>query len=168
MGPFRVDPALPAGAYKTYGVAAPAATHFRAASCAEARCPAHLAGWLTAVDETTDLGQGQAHYIRREAGRRYAEFKGQNWRHLYDDAGRAVGYEMYDQPGVTTFRFEAGQRCFGRHRVPLDKPEIYTVRGGDWRGDPAGGQARLHASYADWLDDFGEHQQRIADAIERG
>lgn len=168
MQPFRVDPALPAGAYKTYAVAAPLSTHFRPASCAEANCRAHKGGWLTAVDETTDLGQGQAHYIRAESGRRFVEFRGQNWRHLLDADGEAVGVEMYDQPGMTTFQFEPGQRCFGRHQVPLDKPEIYTVRGGDWRGDPRGGRPYLHASHADWLDDFGNHQQRVADTAERG
>ena len=154
MGPFRVDPQLPAGAYQTYAVTAPLATHFRAATCAEAGCRAHAGGWRTAVDERTDLGQGQAHYIRAEAGRRFVE-------HPQEDAG--------GQPtGLTCFEFEAGQRCFGEHRVRADRPEIYTVRGGDWRGDPAGGGTRRHASYADWLDDFGSHQQHIADQVERG
>lgn len=154
MGPFRIAPALPAGAYKTYAVAAPLATHFRPASCAEANCKAHRSGWLTAVDETTGLGQGQAHYIRAEAGRRYTEQPGE------DDAGNPTG--------LTVFEFPPGQRCFGRHQVPMDRPEIYTVRGGDWRGDPAGGRAYLHHDYSDWLDDFGTHQQNVADTIERG
>ncbi len=168
MGPFRVDPLLPVGAYKTYAVAAPLATHFRPATCAEAGCRAHANGWLSAFDETADLGQGQAHYVRCDSGRRFVEHKGRNFRHVVDEAGRPAGVEFYDQPGMTVFEFEAGQRCFGRHQVPLDRPEIYTVRRGDWRGDPTGAGPYRHAGVDDWLDDFGTHQQCIADTIERG
>lgn len=154
MQPFRIAPAVPATAYKTYAVAAPLATHFRPASCAEANCRAHSGGWRTAVDESTALGQGQAHYIRAEAGRRYTERPGE------DDDGNPTG--------LTVFEFPPGQRCFGRHQVPLDKPEIYTVRGGDWRGDPTGRGAYRHVSAGDWLDDFGTHQQHVADTVEGG
>jgi hypothetical protein len=167
VGPFRVDPALPAGAYKTYAVAAPLATHFRAAGCAEANCKAHKAGWLTAVDLRTDIGAGQAHYIRVESGRRFVEHPGRNIATVTDPDGSSR-IEWRDEPGMAVFEFEAGQRCFGSHQVPLDRPEIYTVRGGDWRGDPTGRGAYRHVSADDWLDDFGTHQQNVAGTIERG
>jgi hypothetical protein len=106
-------------------------------------------GWQSTIDESTVLGQQQAHYIRKQSGRAFTE-------------SRTEG-------ALTVFSFEAGQRCFdaGNHRARLDRPELYLVRGGDWRGNPTGEQ-RQHANAADWVEDFGEHQQRIADQIERG
>jgi hypothetical protein len=51
--------------------------------------------------------------------------------------------------------------------VRLDRPELYLVADGDWRGNPTGRQ-RTHQNAADWVEDFGEHQLRIADQVERG
>lgn len=138
----RIDPAGPAQAYKTYAIASPISTHYRPGSCDEAGCLAHRHGWQTAVDEATDLGQQQAHYIRKVAGRRFTERR--------------------TEVGLTAFTFEAGQECFTRHHVPLERPEFYVVRGGDWRGDPAGRQPQLHSGPDAWVNDFGEHQDRIA------
>lgn len=143
----RIDPALPAHAFQTYQVAAPPSTHWRAATCAEAGCEALRRGWRSVIDERTPLGQRQSHYIRRESGRKFSEHR--------------------DDVGMTVFEFEAGQRCFAQHQLRLDRPEIYLVRGGDWRGNPSG-QVRKHANAADWLDDFADHQGRLADTIERG
>ncbi|WP_431895871.1 hypothetical protein [Micromonospora haikouensis] len=143
---FRVAPkGLPA-AYKTYQILAPASTHWRAATCAEVDCPAWLRGWSTTVDESTELGARQAHYIRRQSGRGFVEQR--------------------TPAGLTTFVFEAGQRCFAadKHRVQV-RPESYLIRPGDWRdlGDP-----RRLGSARSWVDDFGEHQQRIAEHTQRG
>ncbi|MET8987759.1 hypothetical protein ABZW49_20120 [Nonomuraea wenchangensis] len=143
----RITPALPVQAFQTYQVVAPPATHWRAATCAEADCPAYLHGWRSVIDERTDLGQKQAHYIRRESGRRFAEDR--------------------DPAGLTVFAFEAGQRCFAPHQVRTARPEVYLVRGGDWRGNPTG-QVRRHANAEDWVEDFQEHQGRLAETIERG
>jgi hypothetical protein len=144
----RIDPVGPVQAYKTYGIYTPLATHFRAATCAEVECSRYLNGWETRVDETTDLGQAQAHYIRRDSGRGFSESR---------DAG------------LTVFRFEPGQRCFASdtHRTRIERPEIFIARGGDHRGNPTG-QVTKHTSPAHWVEDFAEHQQRIADEIERG
>lgn len=146
---FRIAPSAPAGAYKTYQILAPAQTHYRPGTCVEVRCEAYLGGWRTVVDETTDLGQKQAHYIRHDRTRRHVE------------------EQLLD--GRTSFWFGPGQVCFraGEHRVRLDRPEIYVVRGGDWRGNP-GGQRRQHANAADWVDDFAEHQDRLKTAVEKG
>jgi len=146
---MRIEPVLPVTAMRTYAVARPLATHWRPATCGEMDCPAHLHGWLTKVDEASELGMRQAHYIRKDSGRRFSE-------HRADD-------------GLTVFSFEAGQRCFAsdQHKLPIDRPEVYTVRDGDWRGNPTG-RARRHAHADDWVEDFGEHQQRVADQIERG
>ncbi len=148
MQPFRLPAAGPPGAYKTYELRAPVATHFRPATCAEANCDAYLNGWRTTINETSALGQFQASYIRRESGRAFTEER------LPD--------------GMTAFTFEAGQRCFAAsdHRVSLEREPLYLVRGGDWRQNQ--GLIRRHVDGIDWRDDFGEHQQRIADQVERG
>jgi hypothetical protein len=146
--PFRIAPKLDPQAFKTYQVVAPLPTHFRSASCQEARCSNYLSGWRTVIDEISDLGKRQAHYIRKQSGRAFTEYK--------------------DEAGMTAFTFEAGQRCFAQHQVRTDTPEIYLVKGGDWRGNPMGVRPRRHASADDWVEDFAEHQQRLADEISKG
>lgn len=146
--PNRIQPAMPVTAYKTYRILSPVQTHFRPATCAEYECAAYLNGWVSTIDEATVLGQQQAHYIRKQSGRAFVE-------------ERLEG-------GLTRFSFEAGQKCFGSdHQVRLDRPELYLVRDGDWRGNPTG-RKREHANATDWIDDFGEHQQRLADEMKKG
>lgn len=142
---FRIDPQLSAAHYKTYAIASPISTHYRDGTCDEAGCLAHQHGWQTSVDESTDLGQKQAHYIRKLAGRKFTERR--------------------TEVGLTAFEFEAGQRCFTQHKVPLERPEFYVVRGGDWRGDPRGEGARMHTGPDPWVNDFGEHQDRLARVV---
>jgi len=144
-GVQRVPPAMPAAAYQTYQVSSPLATHWRAATCAEVDCPHHMHGWATTVlpdsaDEAAIKGAGR-HWTVREI---------------------LPG-------GLVRYLFGPGQACFAasRHRIQLDRPEVFTVRGGDFRGNPTG-MHRRHANAADFIDDFGEHQQRIADAQEKG
>ncbi len=146
---FRLDPAMPVSAYKTYQVTAPLSTHFRRATCAEVDCPHYVHGWQTTIDERTELGQEQAHYIRNGARRQYTEDRNQ-------------------APGLTVFTFEAGQTCFAgdQHHVPLDRPALYVVRDGDWRGNPTGNIARRRPD--EWVDDFAAHQDKLATELEKG
>lgn len=144
----RITPSLPAQAYKTYQIVAPLPTHWRSATCEEALCGAHEHGWRTLVDETAELGQRQAHYIRAMSGRRFLE-------------ERTV-------EGLTAFVFEAGQRCFQPHQVPLERDPLYFVRGGDFRGNPSGAAPYQHRRGEDWVEDFAGHQDRIARQIEKG
>lgn len=139
----RIDPAMPVGAYQTYEIRAPRDVRLRSA-CEQASCPAWKFGWESVIDESTPLGQDQAAYIRSQAGRTFRE--------------------MRTEAGLTVFRFESGQRCFAEHGT---RPDIYLVRDGDWRGNPTG-RARQHTRPTDWVEDFGEHQQAIADQRERG
>lgn len=139
----RIQPQMPAHAYTTYEILAPAATHFRVGTCDEAGCLAQRHGWTTTVDETTDLGARQAHYIRRQSGRRFVESR---------------------EAGLTVFTFEAGQKCFATHKVNLERPELYVVRGGDFRGNPRG-EVRRHSRPDSWVNDFAEHQDRIARVV---
>jgi hypothetical protein len=139
----RLQPAMDVGAYQTFAISAPRDVTVVAA-CEQVGCAAWQFGWESKVDEATQLGQEQAAYIRQTSGRTFRE--------------------MRTEAGLTVFRFEAHQRCFAEHRT---RPEIYLVRDGDWRGNPTG-RRRMHERPADWVEDFGEHQQRIADEIEKG
>ncbi len=144
---MRLPAAMPVTAYTTYQIVTPLSTHFRPATCDEVGCEAQANGWMTRVDERTELGQRQAHYIRSKAGRAFREER--------------------DPAGLTAFTFPPGQRCFQRHRVRLDRPERFLRRDGDWRGNPTG-RVVQHTSPAHWQEDFAEHQDRIADQIARG
>lgn len=143
----RIEPLMAAQFYKSYSIRAPLATHYRPGTCDEAECTAYNSGWRTLVDEGTDLGQRQANYIRRESGRKFTEEK--------------------TPAGLTDFVFEAGQKCFAPHQVPVGRPEIYIERGGDFRGNPRG-DYRRHVRPADWVESFAEHQDKIAAASRRG
>lgn len=146
----RITPALPADAMTTYRIARPKGTHWRPARCAEVDCAPYLHGWRTVIDESTEQGQAQAHYIRNVAGRGFTEAR--------------------DEAGLTVFTFAAGQACFAahQHRAPLDREPLYVVRGGDWRGNPRGTQPRVHTRPEDWVDDFATHQITLADRLAQG
>ena len=142
----RFDPQLPPSAMKTYELRSPLATHWRPATCAEVDCAAQAHGWRTVIDVATDLGRVQANYIRLHSGRHFTA----------EETGTLV-----------TFTFPAGQTCFAEHRAPLDRPEFYRVVGGDWRGNPRG-EVYNHANAADWVDDFRNHQDKLATEAQKG
>lgn len=143
---------LPAHAYKTYQIAAPRSTHFRRATCAEVGCINHANGFKVPVDETTELGQRQAYYIRHDRTRSYTEYRG----------------EVAGETGLTVFQFPAGTVCFAQHQMRLDRPELFLVRLGDHRGNPTGERPYQHSRPELWVEDFAEHQQKLADHQERG
>jgi hypothetical protein len=141
----RAEPALPVTAYKTYGIAAPRATHSRPATCAEVDCAAWKNGWKTIVPTVSP----QADYIRNgDHGRHYV------WR----------GAEA----GMTEFEFPPGQVCFraSEHTISLHREPIFTVRGGDWRAVTS--PVRRHTRAEDFVEDWALNQQAIADAQKRG
>lgn len=142
----RITPLLPAAAMKTYEVVAPLATHYRDGTCQEVDCGANAYGWVTLVDVATDLGRRQANYIRLHSGRTFTA----------TEVGTLV-----------TFSFSAGQKCFAEHKVPLEREQFFRVRGGDWRGDPRRIGTVLRRP-DDWVDDFANHQQTLADRLQEG
>lgn len=146
----RITPQLPPGAMSTYRVAVPLATHWRQATCEEVECPAMVHGWRTILDEQSDRGAAQAHYIRRESGRMFTEQK--------------------NEAGLTVFTFSAGQPCFGQasHRVRIERPEIYLRLGGDWRGNPNRVQPYRHVRPSEWVEDMNQNQERIIERRNRG
>lgn len=144
IGGNRIAPAIAPGAYQTFSVSSPRDTT-RKAACEEVGCPDWRDGWESHIDESTELGRQQAVYIRTRSGRTFRELP------------RA------SEGAVTVFRFEAGQRCFREHHT---RAESYAVLSGDWR--QYRGVLRRHTRAADWVEDFGEHQQRLADQREKG
>ncbi len=147
MGPDglqHIPAELPVQAMRTFSIRAPLTTHFRKATCEEANCQHYLEGWRSIVPADSP----QADYIRRGSGRRFTE-------------GR-------NSPGLAEFTFEPGQDCFASdtHRVAIDRPEIFVMRDGDWRGNPTGRSMRLPAQ--SWVDAFGENLETVRDQHERG
>lgn len=130
------------GAYQTYSGEVLRDDRYRPESCVGYQCDAYVSGWRTAVDESTDLGARQAHYIRTESRRAFVETRDR---------------------ALTVFTFEAGQTCFASpHWIPQ---EVFTLHRGDWRRSEL---LRTFDRPDQWVDDFAEHQQRIADRIKRG
>lgn len=144
----RIDPALPAKTMQTFQVVAPVSTHTRPATCEEVECPQYARGWAMKVDLQTDLGQKQAYYIKHHSGRKY----------LVAD----------QQDGLVTLHFSPNQPCFQEHRVRTDRPEIYRVKGGDFRGNPLRTPVRTHKKAEFWVEEFQENQDRLKTRIERG
>lgn len=138
----RIQPVGQPEHYQTFSITSPPDRAVRAA-CEQVGCEQWRLGWQSVVDESTVLGRSQAAYIRQRSGRTFREQK--------------------TGAGLTVFSFDSGQRCFAEHRT---RPEIYLVRGGDWRKQT--GPARTHQRAADWREDFGEHQLRIAEQQQRG
>jgi len=132
----------PVTAYKTFAVSAPA-SHYRPAACAEVDCEDYLNGWTMIVS----LTDGQVLHAVRTSGRPYRETIG---------------------PVSVTFDFEPGHACRtpSQHRI-LQRPEIYLVRDGDWRGNPSG-RRRVHTRPDYWVEDFGEHQSKLIEIAQRG
>jgi hypothetical protein len=138
----RIDPQLPVGAVKTYQAVA-TSDETVVAACQSVGCQAWRQGWDTLVDEATDLGRRQAAYIRGQSGRTFQELPAEG--------------------GGTVFRFESGQRCFADHHT---RPAHYLVRGGDHRGNT--GLITEHVRPEDWVEDFAEHQDRLATRLGQG
>lgn len=142
-----IEPRMPVTAYRSFAIRTPKATHFRTATCREVECAAWQHGWTTSLDLTTPLGQKQATYIRMKSGREFV--------FVTATSNRIVLW------------FPPGQKCFAEHKVPLDKPPLFIVRDGDRRGNPTGFK-RLHTRAIDWRDDFGEHQEKLAEEQRKG
>jgi len=146
----RIEPGMPAAAYKTYGWSMPLRTHWRKATCEETGCDHYASGWVSTFDLGTDLGQRQYHYCTHDRTRRFTEQR-----------VSLTLVKLIYAPGSTCFRRD-------EHRIPLARPGRFYVSGGDFRGNPRGIPARVHHSAADWCEDFAEHQDKLAAAIERG
>lgn len=153
---------LPPHAVKTYEIARPRGTHTRPATCTEVGCDARARGWRTLADERTPEGRRIAHQVRQVA-------RPVDTVLAPAVAARVRRYVEQTTPeGITEFDFPAGQECFAAHRVALDRPALYIVREGDYRGNPRGGTPFRHHSGADWVEDSALHQLTLVEAQQKG
>lgn len=137
------QPLMPTHNYQTYAIRSPLQTHTRRATCAEVDCPANANGWQYRVQSLTpsDL------YAAEHAGKRFRR--------------------VHIAEGEDYLVFEAGQPCFAKHRVSLDRPEFYFVGRGDRRSfTPT--LAREHTRPIDWVDDMQNHFDKLRTEIEKG
>lgn len=144
----RVTPRIGAQHMQTFQISAPVSTHTRKASCEEVECAQYARGWRIRLDLNTELGQKQAYYIKHHSGRSYTV--------------------VSQVEGLVELEFKGGQPCFQEHRVRTDRPEIYRVKGGDFRGNPLRTPVRTHKKPEFWVEEFAENQDRIRSAIEKG
>lgn len=144
---FRLDPAGPHTAYQTFRVAAPLATHHRRATCVEVGCEKLERGFKIVVDPTTDKGRRQ--------------------RHLIVDVYRRPCRARRRPDGLVEYVFPAGTQCFDNHHVSLFREPLTVIRFGDHRTPRAARQPR-QVGAGEWLERFGENQQKIAERVARG
>lgn len=131
--------------YQTFQIKAPLSTHWRSATCQEAECPNMAKGWRTVLDPSNEAA---LYYIRKQSGRNFKEYR--------------------NESGQVVFEFTPGQKCFGEHKVRLDREEFFIVKGGDHRGNPRRTSPRKHGKPADWVDEFANHQDKLKTLHERG
>jgi hypothetical protein len=141
----RIQPMLDVRQMRTFQVDAPLATHWRRASCAEVDCPDYLNGFVTTV-----LAGSDDEDALKASGRKWSS-------------------TTANPDGTISYTFEAGTECWSsfRHRVRVREDSLWIVRDGDWRGNPTG-RARRHTRPADWVDEFADHQDKLAEAQRRG
>ena len=146
--PNRIAPAVGAEHMQTFAIQAPTETHWRRATCEEVACDQAARGWRMVLDLQTEMGMRQARYIKHHSGRRY---------------------EIAEQrDGLVTLVFAGGQECFQEHRVRIDRPEKYLVKGGDFRGNPRGQKTRVHTKPEFWIEEFQENSDQLNQLKERG
>ena len=145
----RIVPKLGPEGYKSYSWRRPLSTHWRKATCEEARCGAFRLGWVSVVDVSTELGRRQYDYITHDTSRQHHEEK--------------------TGTGLVSFTFPPGQEFFAgapqhEHRKPVDRPPLLLVTGGDWRGNPRQVRTVVHRHADDFVDDFATHLEGLARA----
>lgn len=138
---------------KTYGLSAPQATHYRRATCREVDCPNYANGWRSGFDVTVPAKAEAARLLRLHSGRLFTveEIRG----------------GPLDTVQMVIFTFGPGQECFQPHSVALEREPVLYVRDGDWRGNDTGFK-HVFGSNVAWVDDFGEHQEKIKSVFDRG
>lgn len=134
----RPTPRLPVTAMQTYGIKSPIETHTKPAHCRDVGCVDYQLGWTF----KTIAGTADDRFFRHAC------------------TGAVDGYRRpftTSRDGIfVIFRFEAGTPCrlASKHRASLERPELYVVRGGDWRAST--GLIRRHTRPEHWVEDFAE------------
>lgn len=139
----RWDPKMGPQHYRTFGGEAPLTTHFRRATCKEVNCAAYENGWSF---NKKVLTPGD-YYKVTHAGKRYRE--------------------VTIAPGETYLVFEAGQFCFDRHRMRIQRPDIFYTGRGDWRIFNRS-HAKVIPTAEEFTERFGSHVELVKEVIKRG
>lgn len=147
FGNSRVLPELPLGQMRSYSIRQPIGSHKIRVGCKVFQCQEYVEGWRTIVPADSP----QAQYIESlQCGRKYRK--------------------TIPGPGLVEYTFSPGQECFTSsqygHYLALERPSIFKIRNGDWRGNPDGRDWTV--SPQAWVDAFGENLQSISDFHERG
>lgn len=79
----------------------------------------------------------QAYYVRKDSGRDFTEMI---------------------EGDIVTFIFPPGQTCFRDHSLPTGQPPIYLRES---RGQPR----FVHKNGEEWVEDFGEHLDKVREAV---
>ncbi|MES2211355.1 MAG: hypothetical protein V4515_14425 [Chloroflexota bacterium] len=143
----RIQPVGPVQGYRSFGMVT---TRRVQATCADVMCEHNAKGWVTVVPPgSPDEGvlvaacDGRVDGIRRQ------------WRERCVSLG-----------GFHEYHFDPGQPCLraSTHTVPWSF--AFHHRDGDWRGNPSG-LVVAHPDGQSWVDEFGQHQERIVHQRER-
>ncbi len=139
-------------AYNTYELLQPIATHRRPATCAEVNCMQYLNGWATTVAD----GSADETIIRDACAGAV-------------DGRRRKALPIKQEGGFTQYVFEAGQPCFraGTHTTLNDREALGIRRDGNRLGVGRADVFR-HANLDEWVEDFGEHQDKLSDEARKG
>lgn len=142
----RIQPALEVHQMKTYAIRTPLETHTRPATCPQVGCLNYERGWTTKVA----AGSAEERALLRACSGA-------------EDRYQRAFKRVHGNPGFMIYIFEPGTACFliTTHRVPLERPALYVVEHGDWRAK----LGRRTVGSEEWINDFGEHQDRIARAV---
>lgn len=137
----------PVGGFRSFGMRVTKYVH---ATCEEFECGHWRNGWATTVTPGSD----DAHLVEQACDGRADGYR-RAWSRLEPLPG-----------GFVRIWFEPGQPCFkaASHRVPWSGRWYH--RDGDWRGNPSG-LVVPHRDGRSWVDEFGEHQERIAGERQR-
>lgn len=143
----RPVPKMGPGNYKTYQILRPRETHFRRISCVEAECEKYERGWATTV-----MPGGPDEAVIRQ---------------LLQNGWWAT--ETREEGGFLRFTFAPGQRCFlsvsKGHFSENGREPIFLVRRGDFREME---KTARELDATDWVDDFANHQDRLATEASKG
>jgi hypothetical protein len=134
---------IPAQNYQTYTIKRPlGAEYWRDVDCGQAGCLRKRHGWRTVLDTSTRDGQATANWIRLKSGR---------------------SYTLAEDGPIVTFTFVAGQTCFERHRVALEREPLYVVSNVDGQG-----RRRQHTQGLFWVEDMEESLDKVRQDRKQG
>jgi len=135
----RNTPELGPEHMRTHAILAPLATHFRKATCEEVECEHYAHGWGVPAKHLTEQ---DLHDIKA-SGRAYTK--------------------VQIKEGEDHLWFAPGQPCFRAsiHVIRIDRPELFVVRDGDWRGNPRKTETQVFSSADSWADSLNTNLEQL-------